>query len=101
MTGPRTISLAQQREAVHFATVRQGAIAGGGTVKGLRARSAEEFDLQRLQAALRTLDWLQSHEAEIRAYLAVPSRTAREAAVAMAHEIARREALAAAGGPVR
>jgi hypothetical protein len=99
MTTPR-ISLNQQLEAVGFAAARQATLAQGGTVKGLRPRSVEEYDLQRLQAVNRTLLWLVEHEAEIKAFLALPS-DARAGALAMAGEIARREAIAAAGGPVR
>ena len=101
MTEPRRITLDQQREALDFAVRRQEALAKGATVRGLRGRSTEEYDLERLRAAARTLDWLGQHEAEIRAWLACPSKTAREAALAMAVEIERREALAAAGGPKR
>lgn len=79
MTLPR-VSLAQQIEAVRFAEVRQRTIAGGGSVKSARARSVEGYDLQRLGAAARTLEWLQEHEAEIRE--AVAAIKARNASVA-------------------
>lgn len=95
------ISLAQQMEAVQLAAVRQASLATGATVKGLRPRSVEQFDAERLKAAVRHYVWLQEHEAEIRAYFAIASKTAREAAVAMAVEIQRREQVAAAGGPKR
>jgi hypothetical protein len=69
MTSPR-ISLAQQIEAVRFAETRARSFANGQTVKPMRGRSAEEYDLQRLGAAARTLEWLKGNEAEIRALLA-------------------------------
>jgi hypothetical protein len=99
MTAPR-VSLAQQLEAVRFAETRQRVFAAGQAVKPMRGRSAEEYDLQRLSAAARTLEWLQLHEAEIKAFLALP-QASREAGFAMAREIERREAIAKAGGPAR
>lgn len=68
MTAPR-ISLNQQIEALQLACTRQQTLANGGSVRALRTRSAEEYDLTRLQAATRTLLWLQANEAEIRTYL--------------------------------
>ncbi len=69
MTLPK-ISLPQQIEAVRFAETRYRTLATGGTVKGMRGKSAEEYDLQRLGAAARTLEWLKEHEADIKALLA-------------------------------
>lgn len=85
MTVPR-ISLSQQVEAVRFAETRYRAFAQGQSVKPMRGKSAEEYDMQRLGAAARTLEWLQGHEAEIKAFLALSAE-------------ARRDALAARGGP--
>lgn len=71
------ISLSQQVEAVRFAETRQRTLAGGGTVRGMRGESVEQFDLERLSAAARTLEWLQQNEAEIRKLLAIePERRA-------------------------
>lgn len=72
MTAPR-ISLTQQIEAVRFAETRQRSFAAGQAVKPMRGRSAEEYDLQRLSAAARTLEWLKDNETEIRALLAARS----------------------------
>lgn len=69
MTEAARVSLNQQIEAVSFACTRQQTLANGGTVKGMRGKSAEQFDLARLQAAFRTLKWLEANEAEIRAAL--------------------------------
>lgn len=96
MTAPR-ISLAQQLEAVRFAETRQRVFAAGQAVKPMRGRSAEEYDLQRLSAAARTLEWLQLHEAEIKAFLGLPS-DARGSVLATALALAED---AKAGGPTR
>jgi uncharacterized protein YcbX len=69
MSDPK-ISLAQQLDAVQFALRRQQTLATGGSVRGLRGRSVEEFDILRLRAALRTLEWLEANEAAIREALA-------------------------------
>ncbi len=101
------VSLGQQIDAMHMACTRQQAAASGQTVRPMMTRSQEEHQLARLQAVTRTLVWLQSHEAAIRAFLALPA-SSREAvlmhATTMAEmclELHRREALAAAGGPKR
>lgn len=60
MTAPR-ISLPQQIEAVAFAIDRQDALARGQSVRGARPQSIEEYDAQRLRAALETLRWLEAH----------------------------------------
>jgi hypothetical protein len=69
MTAPR-ISLAQQIEAVRFAETRARSFANGQSVKPMRGKAAEGYDLQRLNAAARTLEWLKDNEAEIKALLA-------------------------------
>lgn len=98
MSDPK-VSLSQQAEAVLFALRRQETLANGGSVKGLRGRSVEEFDLVRLRAAARTIEWLEANEAAIRAFLALPPAS-REAGLAMAQEVARRETIAKAGGTI-
>lgn len=65
------ISLSQQVEAVRYAETRQRHLAAGGTVRGNRGERVEQFDLERLSAAARTLEWLKDHEIEIRKLLAV------------------------------
>ena len=67
------ISLGQQIEAVRFAETRQRSIIGGGTLRELRPDREAQYDLQRLGAAARTLEWLQQHEDEIRKLLAIDS----------------------------
>lgn len=66
------VSLAQQLEAVRFAKTRQRSLAGGQVVRPLRRPAEEEHDLVRLGAAARTLQWLASHEGEIRKLLEIP-----------------------------
>jgi len=66
MTDAPKISLNQQIEAVELAIRRQEAIAGGASVRGLRPKSVEVYDVQRLRAALVNLEWLAKHHAEIR-----------------------------------
>lgn len=67
------ISLRQQIEAVRFAETRQRTIMGGGTLRELRPPREAEYDMQRLGAAARTLEWLQQHEDEIRKLLEIPA----------------------------
>lgn len=64
MSPPR-VSLNQQIEAVRMAETRQRTLAQGGTVRGLRGEKIELFDLERLNAAARTLEWLQQHREEV------------------------------------
>lgn len=106
MTGPK-ISLRQQIEAVRFAETRQRAIKDGGSLREQRPVREAEYDMQRLGAAARTLEWLQRYEDEIRIFLQLPAE-AREAVLRhgptmaqMCLELAKREAIAKAGGPVR
>lgn len=70
-------------------------------------QSQADFQCARLDAAWQSLTWLREHEAEIRAFMALP---AADRAVVLSHgplvaqmaaELARREAIAKAGGPVR
>lgn len=70
------ISIGQQIEAVGFAVTRQASLANGGSVRGMRGRSTEEYDVKRLQAALRTLEWVRANEGEIRAWIAAKKEAA-------------------------
>jgi hypothetical protein len=65
------ISLRQQIEAVRYAETRQRAIMGGGSLRELRPSREAEYDMRRLGAAARTLEWLLTHEDEIKAFLAL------------------------------
>jgi hypothetical protein len=94
MTAPAKISLAQQIEALDFALTRQRNLARGGSIKGLRGRSAEEYDCERLAASIRTMEWLSAHERDIRAFIALTPE-ARRAALAMAQAGARPDGLPA------
>jgi hypothetical protein len=83
MTAPAKISLAQQFEAVQFALRRQSTLAGGGSLRGMRGKTAEEYDVARLKAAAATLDWLMANEPDIKAFLRLPPQ-GRQAALEMA-----------------
>lgn len=69
MTTPARISLAQQIEAVRLAETRARCLGQGIAIKPVRGASVEQYDLQRLNAAARSLEWLQTNEAEIRAWV--------------------------------
>lgn len=106
MTAPK-ISLRQQIEAVRLAETRQRTLSTGGTVRELRRDAEAKFDLHRLNAAARTLEWLSENEHYIRAFQELPI-DAREAVLRhgqamgqMCIELAKREAVAKAGGPAR
>lgn len=71
MTAPVKFSLRQQVEAVRYAESRQAAVKNGGSYRELRPAREAEYDVQRLNAAARTLEWLQQHEDEIRKLLAI------------------------------
>jgi hypothetical protein len=73
-------SLAQQIEAVSFALTRQRALARGGTVRSMRGASVEQYDCDRLAAVERTLVWLRTHEAEIKAFLEAKAERSKTAA---------------------
>lgn len=77
------ISLAQQYETVQFALRRQSTLANGGTLRGMRGKSTEEYDIARLKAVCGTLDWLMANEPDIRAFLRLPPE-GRKAALEMA-----------------
>jgi hypothetical protein len=72
MTAPK-ISLRQQVEAVRFAETRQRTLCGGGTVRDQRRDPERDFDLKRLNAAARTLEWLVNNEPDIRKLLEIPA----------------------------
>lgn len=101
------ISINLQIDAVRFAETRQRTLCGGGSVKDLRRQQEREFSLQALNAAARSLETLKENADEIRAFLQLPAE-AREAVLRhgetmaqMCLELAKREAVAKAGGPVR
>lgn len=85
MTPPK-VSLSQQIEAVRMAETRQRTLAAGGRVQGLRGEAVEQYDLARLNAAARTLEWLEKN---------------REVVLLVQAQIDQAEAIAKAGGPVR
>ncbi len=70
MTAPK-FSLAQQCEAVDTAILRQVHLINGGSLRAMRAKREEQFDLDRLRATRRTLNWLEDNQTEIKAFLAV------------------------------
>ena len=73
MTFPK-VSLAQQREAVEFALRRQQSLCNGAkNIRELRPEAQARYDADRLEAAVKTLRWLQSHEPEIRKLLEIPA----------------------------
>ncbi len=68
------ISLAQQLEAVQFALRRQQSLCNGAkNIRELRPEAQARYDADRLEAAVKTLSWLRSHEAEIRKLLEIPA----------------------------
>lgn len=68
------ISLAQQLEAVEFALRRQQSFVNGTkNIRELRPDAVARFDADRLDAAVKTLRWLQTHEPEIRKLLEIPA----------------------------
>lgn len=93
MTAPK-VSLRQQIEAVRFAETRQRQLCGGGSVRELRRDAEAKFDLARLNAAARTLEWLADNEAEIRAFVGLPAE-ARQAVMSWGETIAESQILAA------
>lgn len=68
------ISLAQQLEAVEFALRRQQSLCNGAkNIRELRPEAQAKYDADRLEAAVKTLRWLRSHEPEIRKLLEIPA----------------------------
>lgn len=73
MTAAR-ISLSQQLEALEFALRRQQSFVNGTkNIRELRPDAVARFDADRLEATVKTLRWLQSHEPEIRKLLEIPA----------------------------
>ena len=106
MTAP-AIPLGHQIDAVRFAETRQRSMNDGRAIKELRGPQFGQRDLERLNAAARSLETLEKNAAEIRAFLKLPAE-AREAVLRhgetmaqMCLELAANEAIAKAGGPVR
>ncbi|MFC5393043.1 hypothetical protein [Bosea vestrisii] len=101
------VSINLQIDAVRLAETRQRTLCGGGSIKDLRRPQEREFSLQALNAGARSLETLKEHVDEIRAFLLL-SADARAAVLRhgetlaqMCLELAKREAAAKAGGPVR
>lgn len=68
------ISLAQQLEGVEFALRRQQSFVNGTkNIRELRGDAVAKFDADRLDAAVKTLRWLQANEPEIRKLLEIPA----------------------------
>lgn len=101
------ISINHQIDAVRFAETRQRTLCGGGSIKDLRRQQEREFSLQALNAGARSLETLKEHADEIRAFLllSVEARQAvlrhGETMAQMCLQLAKKEAIAKAGGPVR
>ncbi|MDX3805135.1 MAG: hypothetical protein QHC89_01775 [Bosea sp. (in: a-proteobacteria)] len=106
MTAP-AIPLVQQIEEVKFAVVRQRSLLTGAKIHELRKRAIAEHGLARLETAVRTLETLAINANEIRAFLKLPAEARLavlkhgEAMAQMCLELASKEAIAKAGGPVR
>ncbi len=105
MTEP--VPLKIQIDAVRFAEVRQRSLLEGKAIKELRGEAFGKRDLGALNAGARTLEKLNEHAAEIRAFLKLPAE-ARGAVLRHGAELAqlcldqaKREAEAKAGGPAR
>ncbi len=101
------ISLAEQIKAVRFAETRQRALNDGKAIKELRGQQFGKRDVERLNTAARSLEALKEHADEMRAFLKLPAE-AREALLRhgetmaqMCITLAKREAIAKAGGPTR
>ncbi|CAN5128011.1 hypothetical protein BH10PSE8_BH10PSE8_00820 [soil metagenome] len=101
------IPLVQQIEEVRFAVVRQRSLMTGAKIRELRPPAIAEHGMERLEASVRTLETLAKNADAIRAFLQLPAE-AREAVLRhgatmgeMCLELAKREAIAKAGGPVR
>lgn len=106
MNGP-TIPLVQQIEEVRFAISRQQSMMMGAAIRELRPPTIAERGCARLESAARSLETLAINADEIRAFLKLPAE-ARQAVLChgetmaqMCLELAKKEAIAKAGGPVR
>lgn len=78
MTAP-AIPLVQQIEEVRFSVVRQRSLLGGATIRELRKPAIAEHGLERLEAAVRTMETLNRNADEIRAFLKLPAELRRAA----------------------
>jgi hypothetical protein len=94
------VSLAQQIEEIDYELGQRRGVYGRLVASGKMRQAVADYHMHRLEAARRTLDWLRQHEAELKAFLK-EAPTTRQAALALAVQIARKEAIAKAGGPVR
>lgn len=72
MTAP-AIPLPLQIDAVRFAETRQRAMLDGKAIKELRGEQFGRRDLERLNAAARSLETLHRNADEIRAFLKLPT----------------------------
>lgn len=104
---PPAIPLVQQIEEVRFAIVRQRSLMTGAKIRELRKSTMAEHGLACLEMAARSLETLAINADEIRAFLKLPAE-ARQAVLLhgeimaqMCLDLARKEAIAKAGGPVR
>lgn len=106
MTAP-AIPLVQQIEEVKFAVVRQRSLMTGAKIRELRKPAIAEHGLQKLETAVRSLETLALNADEIRAFLKLPAKARAavlkhgETMAEMCLELAKREAIAKAGGPSR
>lgn len=78
MTAP-AIPLPLQIDAVRFAETRQRAMLDGKAIKELRGEQFGRRDLERLNAAARSLETLHRNADEIRAFLKLPADLRRAA----------------------
>jgi hypothetical protein len=92
-----TLSLAQQIEEIDYELGQRRGVYGRLVASGKMRQAVADYHMHRLEAARRTLDWLAQHEGELKAFLK-ETPTTRQAALSLAVEIARREALAGPAG---
>ncbi|MDP3408216.1 hypothetical protein [Bosea sp. (in: a-proteobacteria)] len=78
MTAP-SIPLVQQIEEVRFSVVRQRSLLNGAAIRELRKPAIAEHGLERLEAAVRTMETLNRNADEIRAFLKLPAELRRAA----------------------
>lgn len=67
MSAPSRISIGQQLEAVRFAAERQATLSRGGSIRDQRPESVRDYELQRLRAAVETLNWLKDNAEAVKA----------------------------------
>ena len=100
MSDAPKISLQQQIEECGYELDQRARVYPRLVSSGKLRQAVADYHVDRMRATRRTLEWLQRHEDEIKAFLALEPET-RKAGFEMAAEIAKRAAIAAAGGPVR